>query len=263
MDIAAPTHCPLTIAAYQCGGAVRMWRRVIGRVAGVVCAVALGGCGQMIAAGTKGGPVPTPAVSAFPGTPTPSAPAAPSASPSSPPVVTITAQPPMTFAIMPLFPAGAAGTITVVLAGALVHYHVVVTGLVPRSAHTVHDHAGSCASGLTSRHLGVLAVVAADAHGVAVFDATVAAREFGRRPHRARLPERSRDHHRGLRHPVMCVDSWRSVPGDGLEPSIHGFTDRCLNQLGYPGGGLGYRKDRLAKFEISVHAVLNDVADAV
>ena len=30
-----------------------------------------------------------------------------------------------------------------------------------------------------------------------------------------------------------------SVPGDELEPSIHGFTDRCLNQLGYPGGGLG------------------------
>ena len=80
---------------------------------------------------------------------------------------------------MPLFPAGAAGTVTVALAGGVAHYHVVVTGVVPRSEHTIHDHAGTCAGGLTSTHLSVLAVVTADSNGVAVFDATVPAREFG------------------------------------------------------------------------------------
>jgi hypothetical protein len=158
-----------------------MWRWTIGRVAGVVCVAALSGCGQMLAVGTRGGTVPTAAVSASAGTPTPSARAAavPSSPPSSLPVATSTPQAPLTFAIMPLFPAGAGGTITVVLAGAVVHYHVIVTGLVPRSSHTVHDHSGTCAGGLSSTHLGVLAVATADAHGVAIFGATVPAREYG------------------------------------------------------------------------------------
>lgn len=158
-----------------------MWRRTIGRVAGVVCVAALAGCGEMIAVGTRGGAVPTAAVSAVLGTPTPSvrAAAAPSSSPSAAAVAIIAPRVPMSFAILPLFPAGAAGTITVVLAGGVAQYHVVVTGLVPRSVHTVHDHAGSCATGLSSTHLGVLAVATADGRGVAVFDATVPARDYG------------------------------------------------------------------------------------
>ena len=31
------------------------------------------------------------------------------------------------------------------------------------------------------------------------------------------------------------VDGEKVVPGGGFEPPIHGFTDRCLRPLGYPG----------------------------
>jgi hypothetical protein len=78
-----------------------------------------------------------------------------------------------------LFPGGAAGTISVVLTNGVARYHVVVTGLAPGSAHTIHDHAGTCGGSLSSRHLSVLVTASADARGVLVFDATVPASDFG------------------------------------------------------------------------------------
>ncbi len=84
-----------------------------------------------------------------------------------------------TFAITPLFPGGAAGMITVVVARGVAHYHGVVTGLVPGSAHTIHDHAGTCAGSLGSRHLAVLATASADARGALTFDASVPAFDYG------------------------------------------------------------------------------------
>jgi hypothetical protein len=97
------------------------------------------------------------------------------------PARTPTPQPPalMTFAITPLFPGGAAGTITVLRSSSGAHYHVVVTGLVAHSVHTVHDHAGTCGSANGSRHLAVLATATADRRGVIVFDATVPSFDFG------------------------------------------------------------------------------------
>jgi hypothetical protein len=86
---------------------------------------------------------------------------------------------PMTFAITPLFPGGAAGTITALRSSSGAHYHVVVTGLVPRSVHTIHDHTGTCASANGSTHLAVLATATANSRGVIVFDATVPGFDFG------------------------------------------------------------------------------------
>jgi hypothetical protein len=54
-----------------------------------------------------------------------------------------------------------------------------VTGLAPRSAHTIHDHAGTCGGSLSSRHLAVLAVTTADANGVIVFDVAVPTSDSG------------------------------------------------------------------------------------
>ncbi len=85
----------------------------------------------------------------------------------------------MTFAITPLFAGGAAGTITVLLMNGVARYHGVVTGLVPGSAHTIHDHAGTCSGSLGSRHLAVLVNASADARGVLAFDAIVPAADFG------------------------------------------------------------------------------------
>ena len=84
-----------------------------------------------------------------------------------------------TFAITPLFPLGAAGTITAVNLSRGAHYHVTVTGLAAGSAHTIHDHAGTCGSASTSRHLAVLATATADSHGVIIFDTTVPSADFG------------------------------------------------------------------------------------
>jgi hypothetical protein len=86
---------------------------------------------------------------------------------------------PTAFTITPLVPGGAAGSITVGSSRSGVHYHVVVTGLVARSAHTIHDHVGTCGSATGSTHLAVLATATADSHGVIVFDTTVPPFDFG------------------------------------------------------------------------------------
>ncbi|MBV9101382.1 MAG: hypothetical protein JOZ46_02050 [Candidatus Dormibacteraeota bacterium] len=110
-------------------------------------------------------------------------------SPSATPVVTPTPPPPpptsppapasFSFAIVPRFAGGAGGTVTATPMADRVHYHVVVTGLVPGSAHTVHDHVGSCGGANLSRHLSVLATGVANGAGSLTFDATVPAFEFG------------------------------------------------------------------------------------
>jgi hypothetical protein len=82
-------------------------------------------------------------------------------------------------AITPLFPGGAAGTITVAASSGGVHYHVIVMGLVAGSVHTIHDHAGACGSANRTRHLAVLVTATADSHGVIVFDTTVPSADFG------------------------------------------------------------------------------------
>jgi hypothetical protein len=56
---------------------------------------------------------------------------------------------------------------------------VVVTGLVARSIHTIHDHVGMCGSANVSTHLAVLATATADRRGDIVFDATVPSFDFG------------------------------------------------------------------------------------
>jgi hypothetical protein len=85
----------------------------------------------------------------------------------------------VTFAITPLFPGGAAGTVTVLSSSSGVHYHVIVTGLAANSVHTIHDHAGMCGSANGSRHLAVLTTATADSRSVIVFDATVPTFDFG------------------------------------------------------------------------------------
>jgi len=85
----------------------------------------------------------------------------------------------MTFAIAPLVPGGAMGSVNAQPAGNIVSYHVVVTGLVPGSTHTIHDHSGSCTNANGSAHLSVLATTVADSSGVVAFDTTVPAFEFG------------------------------------------------------------------------------------
>ncbi|HMC71087.1 MAG TPA: hypothetical protein VKJ07_18165 [Mycobacteriales bacterium] len=59
----------------------------------------------------------------------------------------------MTFAIRPLFPGGAGGIVTAVVAAGGVQYHIVVRNLVPGSAHTIHDHLGSCTGAGGSRRV--------------------------------------------------------------------------------------------------------------
>jgi hypothetical protein len=141
----------------------------------------IGGVGRTPAAITPT-PTPTSAPTALTATasPTPArilpaATAVPAPQPQPP-----TARPaPMTLAITPLFPGGAAGSVTVVSSSRSVHYHVIVSGLVPGSAHTVHDHVGKCGSASRGMHLAVLATATADSHGVIVFDTTVSPFDFG------------------------------------------------------------------------------------
>ena len=85
----------------------------------------------------------------------------------------------MTFAIRPLFPGGAGGIVTAVVAAGGVQYHIVVRNLVPGSAHTIHDHLGSCTGAGGSRHLAILDTSRADSSGTIGFDAAVPAFDFG------------------------------------------------------------------------------------
>jgi hypothetical protein len=85
----------------------------------------------------------------------------------------------MAFVIRPLFASGATGTITEASSSTGVHLHVTITGLLPGSAHTIHDHAGTCGSANRSIHLAVLTTAVTNSHGVIAFDATVPAFEFG------------------------------------------------------------------------------------
>lgn len=163
-----------------------MRARTIGLAVVAVMAVTLLGCGQAGLIASHGGITPaatTPSqrVATSPPASTPVAQATPTAPPStpSPPRPMVERPPAMTFAIMPLFPAGASGTIAVVVTGGVAHYHGEVAGLVPGSAHTIHDHAGTCQGGLSSRHVAVLVTAAADPRGVIVFDVTVPAADFG------------------------------------------------------------------------------------
>lgn len=154
--------------------------------------IALAGCGPAdsvagigggaAAAATSATPTSRSAPTAVPAT----APAATSATapaampvpaPKAPPATQPSAS--LTVAITPLFPGGAAGTITVGRSSGGVHYHVIVTRLVPGSVHTVHDHVGTCGSASTGMHLAVLTTATADGHGVIVFDTTVPPFDFG------------------------------------------------------------------------------------
>jgi hypothetical protein len=154
------------------------WCMVASAVMTVV--VGCGGAAEVVvpARGTPAAVIGSPAampVGAVPPAPTPVVqPRAPSGPASTPAHAA-----PMAFVITPLFPAGAGGTVSVVVTNGLAHYHLEVTGLVPGSAHTIHDHGGSCAGGLASRHLVVLATASADSRGVIAVDATVPAVDFG------------------------------------------------------------------------------------
>jgi hypothetical protein len=83
------------------------------------------------------------------------------------------------FAIVPLTAGGAGGSVTVTLSGGVARYHLVVTGLVPGSVHTIHDHLGLCARAASTTHLAVLTTQAADAGGTIVADTTLPARDAG------------------------------------------------------------------------------------
>lgn len=85
----------------------------------------------------------------------------------------------ITFAINPLFPDGARGSVTAAASADGVQYHVVVRNLIPGSTHTIHDHLGSCAASNRSRHLAVLDTSRADKAGTIVFDTTVPTSDFG------------------------------------------------------------------------------------
>jgi len=60
-----------------------------------------------------------------------------------------------------------------------VQYHIEITGLVPGSTHTIHDHRGSCAAANLSAHLSTLATATADGAGRIRVDTTVPSFEFG------------------------------------------------------------------------------------
>jgi hypothetical protein len=153
----------------------------VGRVVTAVFMVALAGCGGTAMVGVRGASEPA-ATTASPVAPTLAPQAgihATTPTPVSTPVPTTHRPAPMTFAIRPLFAAGAAGAITVLLTDGVAHYHGVVTGLMPGSVHTIHDHAGACGASLSSRHLAFLITATADSRGVLVFDAAVPASDFG------------------------------------------------------------------------------------
>ena len=159
--------------------------------------IALAGCGATARVSGPGGGVAPAAATSAPPTSTSTSEAVPvaaapmtaapvaGATPAAMPVPSPKPQPAMpppasaTFGITPLFPLGAAGTITAVSSSRGAHYHVTVTGLVAGSVHTIHDHAGTCGSASRSMHLAVLATATADSHGVIVFDTTVPPFDFG------------------------------------------------------------------------------------
>src|SRR4029077_65266 len=83
------------------------------------------------------------------------------------------------FLIRPLLASGTTGTITEAGSSMGVDLQVTITGLLPGSAHTVDDPAGTCGSDNMSIHLALLATAVANSRGVIAFDATVPAFEFG------------------------------------------------------------------------------------
>jgi len=83
------------------------------------------------------------------------------------------------FPIRPLVQGGPSGAVTVTATRGAVRLHVVVRGLVPGSAHAIHDHLGLCGDANVSDHLRVLGVPVADATGTAVADAVVPAFDAG------------------------------------------------------------------------------------
>jgi hypothetical protein len=124
-------------------------------------------------------PAPTPAATPTT-TPTPPAPVPPAPPPVAPQVVPLPPAPvPTTFAITPLTAGGAGGSVMVTLSGGVARYHLTVTGLVPGSVHTIHDHLGSCTRAASTMHLAVLTTQAADGGGSIIADVTVPARDAG------------------------------------------------------------------------------------
>jgi hypothetical protein len=83
------------------------------------------------------------------------------------------------FAINPLTAGGAGGSVVVTIAGSVARYHLDVTGLVPGSVHTIHDHLGACSRAGSTVHLTVLTTQAADGSGAIVADVTVPAGDAG------------------------------------------------------------------------------------
>ena len=113
-------------------------------------------------------------------------PASPVTTPRPTPLPTATPAPPSptptpstSLSIRPLFPGGASGTIVATVQGAVVQYSITVTGLQPGSAHTIHDHLGSCAAPGASTHLSVLTTAIADGNGLIAFHTSVPTSEFG------------------------------------------------------------------------------------
>jgi hypothetical protein len=154
------------------------------RLVAAASLVLLAGCGQAAgAAAIGGGGAPAPRTT-IPPTPASSPTAVPAVAPATEPVPTPAPHPTMpppaarTFAITPLLAGGAAGSVVAVSSASGVRYRLTVTGLVPGSAHTIHDHAGSCASANRSVHLAVLATATANSRGVIVVEGSLPAFYF-------------------------------------------------------------------------------------
>jgi hypothetical protein len=84
-----------------------------------------------------------------------------------------------TVRIRPLVPGGPMGSTTISSSSGTVHYHIVISGLMPGSAHAVHDHLGFCSGAGRSEHLRVLAVATADRSGTINIDTAVPAFDMG------------------------------------------------------------------------------------
>lgn len=98
-------------------------------------------------------------------------PAAPAVVPTTAPV-TRGAPPPIqpmihrgSFPLIPFGARGASGTVMVTADGMGFTLSVAAAGLVPGSAHSVHLHAGSCASAFIARHLLILGTMVGNGMG--------------------------------------------------------------------------------------------------
>jgi hypothetical protein len=156
---------------------LRRTRRFAPFAAAAMLLSACGGATLMTGTSVEGAPPLSTATHASPATLTPSPSPPPSTPAASAPVHVVTASTP--FTIRPLFPGGAAGTVTVTTSATGVHFHIEVTHLVAGSVHAIHDHRGICGAANRSGHLSVLAVLTAGPAGVIAFDATVPAFQSG------------------------------------------------------------------------------------